>query len=205
MAVYISFMFSEMAALRDAINATVNVLCNLTSVGRAATKAELYPAMAYALAGARGRAFVTYFSPRSPSEPPNPTEEAYHASFRRAVTDGRTVDFKRIIAIFPKLDTAKKLEWTRDELAAADKAGDYDIRFLVVEDTTVPYNVQIFDNLVFLIDPSRTNDGSQPRDIHLVDEKIAAIFVRYYSQIFDPLPKFEQLSSEVRARIKGAP
>jgi hypothetical protein len=184
-ALYLSVIFAELSLFRQHFGTAGEWIRSLSNVGRAGKKHELYRSMGNALGYLVDHAYVTYFNNKGPSESNNPAEEQYHEQFHRAVSENGNRTFRRIIALLPT-DTAPKKDWVKREIDFAAVHENYTLRFLAPNlEPDLPLNVQIFDKFVFLIDPSRDNEDTLPRDIHFLSEDIAGIWFRYYRLIWD--------------------
>jgi hypothetical protein len=187
MVLYLSVIYGEMAYFRGHFGKAGDWIRTLSSVGRAAKKNEAYPAMGNALNYVSEYAYLTYFNNRGPSESHNRAEINYHTQLREAVQSRPQTVFRRIIGLSLEQDTQDKRKWVGEEMVLANNHDNYAIRFIVAggDNEIFPYNVQIFDNFVFIIDPSRTNEDTLPRDMHLLSAEMAGIWFRYYRQIWD--------------------
>jgi hypothetical protein len=187
MVIYLSVIYGEMAYFRSHFGKAGDWIRTLSSVGRAAKKDEIYPSMGNALNYVSQYAYLTYFNDRGPSESYNKAEIQYHEQLRTAIKNRSQTIFRRIIGLFPEQDTLNKREWVKEEMEIAQAHENYTIHFIVAGNNNqiIPYNIQIFDDFVFIIDPSRTNEDTLPRDIHILSKEIAGIWFRYYRQIWD--------------------
>jgi hypothetical protein len=191
---YMSVIFGELSMFRQHFGTAGDWIRSLSSVGKAARKQEIYIAMGSAIGYMTSHAYLTYFNERSPSESRNSREPEYHKQLRSAMETKPTVSFRRIIALFPDKDTPAKREWVKAEVELANRLDNYQLRFIQADaEIELPLNVQIFDSFVFLIDPSRTNEDTLPRDIHFLSKEIADIWFRYHRIIWDSNSLLEQL------------
>jgi hypothetical protein len=184
---YLSVLYGEMAYFRGHFGRAGDWIRTLSNVGRAGKKDDIYPAMGNALSYVSEYAYLTYFNHRGPDESHNRAELSYHDQMQAAIRTRPQTAFRRVIGLFPDKDTPSKREWVRKEIELARDHDNYAVRFLVAgpDRVIVPYNVQIFDNFVFIIDPSRTNEDTLPRDMHILSSEIAAIWFRYYREVWE--------------------
>ncbi len=159
------------------------------NAGYAAKKDELYDELKRAISSVSNHAYLTYFSKRAPTgepdRPENVKEQLYQDSVRGCIKSGNK-PIRRIIALFPGIDTECKKTWIKEELRLCNNTDVYQLQFIVVDSKEdLPFNVQIIDNFSYIIDPSRKNHDARPRDIHLKSKEIAEIWQEYYLELWD--------------------
>jgi hypothetical protein len=182
---YMTVIYAEVAKFREHFGSAEQWLRTLSNVGKAGRKREIYGAMGNAIGYLSRYAYLTYFNNRGPAESKKPSEIAYHEQLHKAITTRPDTTFRRIIAVFDT-DSVAKRQWVKEQVELARDSDNYTLRFIAATDPLqLPLNAQIFDDFVFLIDPSRSNEDTLARDIHFLSAEIAAIWFRYYREIWD--------------------